>query len=162
MIYNGTRPTERLLKYPLISLYYLKIKSMYSIYIYPLLPQKKEIKKLVYLNHLESKALPRPSSLVLHVFFFFKNFFYLLPLPPLVFFGHEDKSLTQAFIETLFFLYQVNKQIIIYQKEVGVPSFRQAFFFFLSIQFNSFKKISQNKPMWPWLKKVSLLAKILT
>ena len=65
------------------------------------------------------------------LFFFF--FLFPLPLLPLVFFQHEDKSLTQAFIETLFFLYQVNKQIITYQKGVGVPSFRQAFILFYFI-----------------------------
>ena len=68
-----------------------------------------------------------------------------MPLPPLAFFWHEDKShkssLTQAFMETLFFLYQINKQIIITHKEVAVPSFRQAFlhlllFFFFSNSIN--------------------------
>ena len=35
MTYDGTWPTERLLKYPIISLYYLKIKiHVFNIYIY--------------------------------------------------------------------------------------------------------------------------------
>ena len=59
----------------------------------------------------------------------------------------QIKLRLKLFKETLFFLYQINKQIIINHKEVGVPSFRQSFlfsfsFFFLtpSIQYYSFKK----------------------
>ena len=62
--------------------------------------------------------------------------------------NHTNQALTQFFMESLFFPYQINKQIIINHKEVGVPSFRQAFiylfisFFFLtpSIRYYSFKK----------------------
>ena len=57
--------------------------------------------------------------------------------------NHTNQALTQAFMETLFFLYPNNKQIIINHKEVGVPSSCQAFLFsFLtpSIRYYSFKK----------------------
>ena len=128
------------------------------IYIYPLLPlTKPRIHKII-----QSQKHSLDHLLQFYKVFILFYFFIFTPLPPLVLFWHEDKSLTQAFIETLFFLYQVNKRIIIYQKEVGVPSFHQAFFFSPSIRFNSFTKISQNTPMRPWVKKVSLLAKILT
>ena len=63
--------------------------------------------------------------------------------------NHTNQALTQVFMESLFFLYQINKQVIINHKEVGVPSFRQAFIFFFlfsfffltpSIRYYSFKK----------------------
>ena len=60
--------------------------------------------------------------------------------------NHTNQALTQVFMESLFFLYQINKQIIINHKEVGVPSFRQAFIYFFlffltpSMQYYSFKK----------------------
>ena len=129
MTYNCTRPTERLLKYPLIFLYYLKIKIhvfQKKIYIYILYYHKK--KNLGYIKSFRVKSTAQTTfySSTRVLFFLFS----LLPLLSQVFFWHEDKSPTQVFIETLFFLYQVNKRIIIYQKEVSVPSFRQVFFFF--------------------------------
>ena len=57
--------------------------------------------------------------------------------------NHINQALTQAFMETLFFLYQINKQIIINHKEVGVPSSCQVFLFFFltpSIRYYSSKK----------------------
>ena len=56
----------------------------------------------------------------------------------------QIKLRLKLFKETLFFLYQINKQIIINHKEVGVPSFCQVFIFFFfltpSIRYYSFKK----------------------
>ena len=49
--------------------------------------------------------------------------------------NHTNEALTQVFLESLFFLYQINKQVIINHKEVGVPSFCQAFIFFFSFFF---------------------------
>ena len=118
---------------------------MYSIYIYiyiyihTLLP----LTKPRIANIIQSQK-PIPSSTRVLPFFFFFSF-----LLPLVFPMHEDKSLTQDFIE----LYSsstksINKKII-YQKAVDAPSLRQAviyyYYFFSSINPIQFlKKISQN------------------
>ena len=44
--------------------------------------------------------------------------------------NNTNQALTQAFMETLFFLYQIIKKILINHKEVGAHSFLQVFFSF--------------------------------
>ena len=115
MTYNSTQPTERLLKisnnFSLLS----QNKNPCIQYIYPLLTKPRIHKIIQSQKHSLDHLLQFYKVFFFYFFYFFfiififYNFYFLLPLPPLVLFWHEDKSLTQAFIETLFFLYQVNK-----------------------------------------------------
>ena len=67
MTYNSTQPTERLQKYPIISLYYLKIKiHLFNIYIdvYPLLPlTKPEIHMIMSKSRISNNVRSAGNSL---------------------------------------------------------------------------------------------------
>ena len=170
MTYNSIRSTERLLE---ISNNFFLLSQSKSPCMYPLLPLiKPKIHIVIYgqkhrpahvpwslavftirLSYqtneliiiiiiitiiLEGIWLCYDKGIILWIYIYI-----YMPLSPLAFFWHEDKShkssSTQAFMEILFFLYQINKQIIIH-KEVAIPSFCQAFlhllFFFSSNSIN--------------------------